>query len=322
MIVGICCLIACGVLGAFGGFFGLIKVVQYHLALPTFALALMVGAELVRGERSRTVIALGLALALPAPVIAHAAFIAPNKLRIETTEIDLGMPEPVRVVVIADLQTDRVGRHERRAIAAALEAKPDLILMPGDLFHASHARWNDRREAFLDLVDDLEAPFGVYAVLGNTDSPERLKPFLAETSIELLQESVAILEIRGSRVAVAGIGLEVDAPRARLALTQLDAIEADAKIVLAHYPDVIFVSQGFDDIDLVVAGHTHGGQVVIPGFGPPLTLSGVPRKVAAGGLNRYLGQQIYVSRGVGMERGDAPPVRFFCPPELSVLELR
>ena len=72
VIVGICCLIACGVLGAFGGFFGLIKVVQYHLALPTLALALMVGAELVRGERSRAVIALGLALALPAPVIAHA----------------------------------------------------------------------------------------------------------------------------------------------------------------------------------------------------------------------------------------------------------
>jgi predicted MPP superfamily phosphohydrolase len=60
---------------------------------------------------------------------------------------------------------------------------------------------------------------------------------------------------------------------------------------------------------------------VIPGFGPPLTLSGVPRAVAAGGLHTVAGQRIYVSRGIGMERGSAPPVRLFCRPELTVLTL-
>ena len=74
-------------------------------------------------------------------------------------------------------------------------------------------------------------------------------------------------------------------------------------------------------IDLVVAGHTHGGQVVVPGFGPIITLSGVPRAVAAGGLHEMNGNRIYVSRGAGSEQGQAPRIRLFCPPEVSILEL-
>jgi len=72
-------------------------------------------------------------------------------------------------------------------------------------------------------------------------------------------------------------------------------------------------------VDLLIAGHTHGGQVVVPGFGPPLTLTSVPREVAAGGLRELDGRRLYVSRGVGMERGWAPPLRLFCAPEVTLL---
>jgi predicted MPP superfamily phosphohydrolase len=75
------------------------------------------------------------------------------------------------------------------------------------------------------------------------------------------------------------------------------------------------------DVALVLAGHTHGGQVVIPLFGPPVTASRLPRAYA-GGLHDFRGIPLHVSRGVGMERGFAPPVRFLCPPEICVLELR
>ena len=62
--------------------------------------------------------------------------------------------------------------------------------------------------------------------------------------------------------------------------------EDDVRIVLSHAPDTILALTGPPRADLVVAGHTHGGQIVIPGFGPPVTFSSVPRDVAAGGLHR------------------------------------
>jgi predicted MPP superfamily phosphohydrolase len=70
-----------------------------------------------------------------------------------------------------------------------------------------------------------------------------------------------------------------------------------------------------------VAGHTHGGQVVVPGFGPLMTMSEVPRDVARGGLHWIDGNPIYVSPGVGMERRQAPQVRLFARPSVGVLEL-
>jgi hypothetical protein len=76
------------------------------------------------------------------------------------------------------------------------------------------------------------------------------------------------------------------------------------------------------EIDLVIAGHTHGGQISLPLFGPPVTLSEAPRHVAAGGLHELGGRPIYVSRGVGLERGEAPRVRLGARPEISLLLVR
>lgn len=86
-------------------------------------------------------------------------------------------------------------------------------------------------------------------------------------------------------------------------------------------PDAIYDLKPSSRIDLVVAGHTHGGQVVVPGFGPLITLSHVPRHIAAGGLHEMDGNRIYVSRGAGSEQGQAPRLRLFCPPEVSILEV-
>src|SRR5690606_31801463 len=90
-------------------------------------------------------------------------------------------------------------------------------------------------------------------------------------------------------------------------------------IVLGHRPDFAL---GSVDADLLLAGHTHGGQVQIPGFGPLVTLSNIPRAWAAGTVVSLDDDTtLVVSRGLGMERGVAPRLRFLCRPELVILDL-
>ena len=93
------------------------------------------------------------------------------------------------------------------------------------------------------------------------------------------------------------------------------------RLLLVHHPDPVLRDAPDTRIDLIVAGHTHGGQIQVPFIGPIRTASAVPRDIAAGGLHTFDGRRIYLSRGVGVERGAAPKVRFGAPPEISLLTL-
>jgi hypothetical protein len=89
-------------------------------------------------------------------------------------------------------------------------------------------------------------------------------------------------------------------------------------IIVGHCPNFAL---GDVKADLLVAGHCHGGQVRLPGIGPLLTLSRVPRSWAAGVTRLADGKTLIVSRGVGMERGAAPRLRFLCRPELVFIDI-
>jgi predicted MPP superfamily phosphohydrolase len=90
--------------------------------------------------------------------------------------------------------------------------------------------------------------------------------------------------------------------------------------VIGHGPDFVLNLAGTGLVDLALAGHTHGGQVVLPFIGAPYTKTRIDRRYASG-LNDYAGIPIHVSAGIGMERGTAPQIRFLCPPEISVLDV-
>jgi predicted MPP superfamily phosphohydrolase len=97
--------------------------------------------------------------------------------------------------------------------------------------------------------------------------------------------------------------------------------DRDIRILLTHRPDAVLNLPSPSRTDLVVAGHTHGGQVALPFFGPVMTLTEVPRDVAAGGLFDLGGRHILVGRGVGRERFQAPPVRLGVPPNIPIVRL-
>jgi hypothetical protein len=136
-----------------------------------------------------------------------------------------------------------------------------------------------------------------------------------------VDETTVVTLPGGDTLAITGLSRPHGRVRdpAWLAWLMRQGPRTDHRIVISHAPD--FVDSMPKPVDLVLAGHTHGGQVVIPFFGPPITASRLPR-LYAGGLHDYRGIPLHVSRGVGMERGFAPPVRFLCPPEICVVDLR
>lgn len=229
--------------------------------------------------------------------------------RIETDKLTA----PLRVVVLSDIQTDRVGAWERDVLTKAMALEPDVVLLPGDyvqLQDEDSRRAERARLRNLMLEVGLSAPLGLHAVQGNVD-PDRTWPELfvgldAETYHQTHTVQRGPLSITGLAFATSADG------RARVPAAP------GYHIVVGHYPDY---SMGRIDADLMVAGHTHGGQVVLPFFGPPLTLSGVPRSQASGHTVLSSGRHLVVSRGIGMERREAPRLRFLCRPELVVIDL-
>jgi len=299
--------------------------------LTALAVAFALGAALcwlaLRPRRGPRLVAAALAFLFLAPVLigAHASLIAPYQLKIE--RVTVGPPsrsgaDAVRIAVLADIQTDHAGAYEHHAVELALREKPDLIVLPGDIFQGGAGDFERAYSGMRDLLARLDAPYGAYACLGNVDHPGRVTRLLRDAGVRLLNNEIVSLDIRGRRVALAGVEWNCVSPAAQGTFRRLGSQDADLRLVLCHTPDGVFVAAPADRIDLVIAGHTHGGQVVLPGLGPLLTLVNVPRAVAAGGLHVVDGKRVYVSRGVGFERGVAPPLRLFCPPELTMLTLR
>ncbi len=259
------------------------------------------------------------------PVAAYAAFVEPYRLRLEEARVPVPAEragtDELRIGILADIQTGRITDHERSAVDRVMTRKPSVILMPGDLFQGSGHELERELAGFKTLLSRISAPGGVFFVMGDCERPDRLERLLADSGVRLLLNEIAQSRVDDRLVTIAGVELDHTSAAARATIRRLADLpgDDDIRILLAHRPDVVRELPANSRVDLVVAGHTHGGQIVIPLFGPPITFSDVPRRIAAGGLHDYLGNAIYVSRGIGLERGQAPRLRLFCPPEVTLL---
>ena len=313
--------------------FGVIHLLYVDLALivPALALGLLVCPR-ITGAGSKLlptwpVRAIAVVCLFAAPLAGYATYVEPFNLIVERADVPLPAQRdgvhPISVAVLADLQFDLVTDFERRVVAEVMALDPDLILLPGDLFQGTREQFRAQRPAIVELLSALDARGGVYAVEGDVDRSFDLAGVYREAGVRFLnnQADQAIIGDRVVRIGGLASGLadeEIDAFVRRLE----DGVDGgDIRILLTHHPDVVMALTPRSRIDLVVTGHTHGGQVVVPGFGPLLTFSDLPRHVAAGGLHDFNGRRVYISRGVGVERGQAPRIRLFCPPEITLLTL-
>ncbi len=234
-----------------------------------------------------------------------------------------GLNHPIRILALADLQCEEIGSYEKQVFAKIRSLRPDLILLLGDYLQAQGESFARERPKLLKELALLTPPLGVYALEGDADEA---KITLKGSGIPILTDQIKILP-KDPQIAL--LGLKRWTSRQPLSATDLAPLK-DFKgqiIVLGHAPDYMnpllqnSLQKNVSSPLLCLAGHTHGGQIQIPGFGPLITLSSVPRNIAAGGLFRRGKATLIVSRGVGLERGFAPRIRLFCRPELTLIDL-
>lgn len=251
----------------------------------------------------------------------------PANLQVRTHTVDLtrgrAPARTLRLLHLSDLQTHRIGPYERRALRAARNLEPDLVVFTGDYIQPRLGTDPEpARAALRDLLRELDfrPPHGFYTLPGDVEGAYWVEAF-SGLPVACLEDAVALTELPGG-IRLALIGLSNSTSRGKdpeSLQSLLAAHRADLRIVAGHSPD--FVQSLRPGVaDLALAGHTHGGQVVLPG-GPPIDFSRLPNRYA-GGLNNYRGTPLHVSRGIGMERLTAPQIRFFCPPEICVLQIR
>ena len=251
---------------------------------------------------------------------AYATQLEPYRLSIERVALRLARwPRELDGFTIAQLsdlhQSNFMSAERIRAVAdAANQLQSDLIVLTGDYVYGLAER---AAECARGLAG-LRAPLGVFAILGNHDYWEdaaAVTRALRERDIHVLKNEAVPLARDGGRVWLAGLD-DVWEHAHDIQQTLRIVPKDEATILLAHEPD--FADEAArHPIDLQLSGHSHGGQVRLPGLGALLTPY-LGRKYPMG-LYRVGALTVYTNRGIGMIR---PAIRFNCPPEVTLFTLR
>lgn len=250
--------------------------------------------------------------------LGKACWYEPRTFVVEELQLNIAKIPPgpgLRIVHLSDLHLRSLSNHFAAAATTINELRPDLILLTGD--YLDQAR---KLEGALNFFKLLRCEGGIFAVQGNWEywarlEGEPLRRKLAKTGVELLIDERRDLLIRGIPLSI--LGLDYPSASHDLAKIRQAATSNRLNIVLSHVP-----AFGHDRLapvaDLILSGHTHGGQVRLPYIQPFY----LPRFSApfVSGLYRVTANRIplYVNRGMGTS---VLPVRLFCQPEIALLQL-
>jgi predicted MPP superfamily phosphohydrolase len=214
----------------------------------------------------------------------------------------------IRIVQISDVHSGGRPVLEEKLPGLIAAERPDVIAFTGDALNSGEGL-----PIFRKLMTSLAAIAPTFAVRGNWDRAFWSKQGLfGGTGVRELRGEALDVEIRGQRLRV--IGGEFGATAAlRVVVASSDA--GPPVVALVHSPDAV---NDVPRASLVLAGHTHGGQIRLPWYGALMTLTKAGKRFEAG-LYRVRDSWLYVNRGIGTERG--MPVRFLCRPEITVIDL-
>ena len=244
-----------------------------------------------------------------------------NTLAVQVTDIDVPLPglpalfDGYKIVLLSDLHVGRVPGLIERTAALLRDVSADMAVLAGDIQSWGTPAAAVAAEQLLPLLDVLDVRDGVFAVLGNHDSHDLVNA-LEALAIRVLINEDAVVARQQFRLRITGLD-DVNTfftEQAEQALRP--SAEADASIALVHSPEMADVAAAAG-YELYLSGHTHGGQICLPGGRPILTALDRHRELATG-LWEHRNMTGYTSRGIGVARR----ARFNCPPEIAILRLR
>lgn len=250
-------------------------------------------------------------------------FIEPNLLAVRTYNLKMSELQGLKIVFVSDFHVKKYQKYRLRHIVNVInEQNPDLIISTGDFVSGHHRFQSMQIKDIANELSNLRSKYGTYAVLGNHDwwqGGEVIGNTLESKGITVLGNENITINIEGKKLYLAGVE--------DITTRNIDIVKAlnnvhSPSILLTHSPDVFpFVTNKNDNkitgsIDLTLAGHTHGGQVVIPFVGPIVVPSAFGKKYASGEIIEN-GRKMFVTKGLGTS---ILPIRFNCIPEIVVID--
>ncbi len=251
-------------------------------------------------------------------VVFYGSYIEPRILTVKNESFDLvGLDQPLRIALLSDIH---IGPYKGAGWVAEIvkrtnEQKPDLVLLLGDFVMGSEGQVEQ-----LEQLEQLQTKLGVYAILGNHDydagRSEEVWKALESFGVKVLVNTSTPIKLSDDSVLwLAGTGdlwNDID-----LEKTLSGRTAAENVLLMSHNPDVVLSSKN-DVADLIVSGHTHGGQIRLPWLGPVSNVPTVLGKEYDEGFFQVNDLNVFVTSGLG-EMG--PRARLFNPPEVMVVEL-
>ena len=254
-----------------------------------------------------------------------AFFIEPNRLltRYQTLEIERWPTElsDLKIAVLSDIHAGGRFIDERKLrliVERTNQLQPDLIVILGDYISGGRDHHAMDPEVFAPILKDFRAPLGVYSVLGNHDwwfNGERVRAALEANGLKVIDNDAVLIQTRGTSFWLVGLA-DLWTRTQRIPQTLAKVPEGAPVVALAHNPDVF--PQLPQSVSLLLAGHTHGGQVKLPLIGTVVHTSDFGDHYEAGHVFEN-GHHLFVTTGIGTS---IIPVRLGVPPEIVLLTVK
>lgn len=268
-----------------------------------------------------------LAIFKPTPIILFLAlfgilcflygyFIEPYWVEVKTVDIftDKLKHTELKVVHISDLHCDNKVRNEHKLLDIINPLKPDIVVFTGDSINLNMHKAVPR---FKDIMNKLNAGIGKFAVKGNIDWYWRNTDLFDNIGFRMLKRESVKLTKGTETFFISGLNFE----------HRKEYHEVLKNIPSEYYSIFLFHTPGLIEdlkevnVDLYLAGHTHGGQIALPFYGALVTLSKYGKKYEAG--KYVVGKTtLYINRGIGMDGAIMPRVRFCARPEITIFNIK